>query len=231
MDIETLTEADMARVLTELTAVNRQLGGVSSSLATLERIIAQLPDPVVIADVGAGGGDLAQALLARARRRGRAIRIVAIDASPLACHVASGRTRAGNRATPVDAPDFVAGDAFRLPLADRSVDIAHSAMMFHHFDERAIVRILGEMRRVSRAGVLVNDLHRHALALHGIALLTRIFSKSRYVRNDAPLSVRRGFTRREIERTWREAGMPGTAVSWHWAFRWIAWTPGTHGSR
>ena len=207
MDLEPLTEEDMAGVLRELTVVNRRLGGISSSLATLERVMATLPDPVVVADIGAGGGDLPRELLRRARRRGRDVRVVAIDASLLACRVAarrSGEIRAGiatggaARAEPDGTPAFVAADGFRLPLADDSVDIAHSAMMFHHFGDEDVAKLLAEMRRVSRAGVLVNDLHRHALALHGIALLTRAFSKSRYVRNDAPLSVRRGFTRAEI---------------------------------
>ena len=222
MDRETLSDEEMDRVLRELTAVNRGLGGVSSSLATLTPIIAALPDPVVILDVGAGGADLPGALIARAR--GRDLRVVALDAS----HVASRRAaRRFERNRPEARPGFVTADAFHLPLADGSVDIAHAAMMFHHFSEADIVRLLIELRRVAKVGVLVNDLHRHALAYHGITLLTRLFSRSRHVRNDAPLSVARGFTRAEIERAWRAAGMTPVTVDWHWAFRWIAWSPST----
>ena len=80
--------------------------------------------------------------------------------------------------------------------------------------------MLREMRRVSRRGVVVNDLHRHPLAWVAIRTLTRLCSRSGLIRHDAPLSVRRGFRRAELTSLARAAGVP-CEVQWRWAFRWV----------
>jgi hypothetical protein len=78
-----------------------------------------------------------------------------------------------------------------------------------------------------RLGFFINDLHRHPLAYHSIRLLTRTFSKSYLVKNDAPLSVRRGFRRGEWQRLLHDAGITGYTCSWRWAFRWLITAPNT----
>ena len=70
-------------------------------------------------------------------------------------------------------------------------------------------------------GWFINDLHRHRLAYYSIRLLTAAFSGSYLVRNDAPLSVLRGFSRSEWSRLLASAGMEDSKVSWEWAFRWL----------
>jgi hypothetical protein len=50
-------------------------------------------------------------------------------------------------------------------------------------------------------------------------LLTRLFSKSYLVKNDAPLSVLRGFTKKEWLKYLKKAGATHYAVKWKWAFR------------
>jgi hypothetical protein len=75
------------------------------------------------------------------------------------------------------------------------------------------------MRLNSRWGFFINDLHRHFLAYYSIQILTRLFSKSYLVKNDAPLSVARGFTKNEWQKLLKEVGMQEARISWRWAFR------------
>jgi hypothetical protein len=56
--------------------------------------------------------------------------------------------------------------------------------------------------------VLVNDLHRHAVAYGSIRALAAMFSKSRMVRHDGPLSVLRAFRPQELLDIARRAGVP-----------------------
>ena len=98
-------------------------------------------------------------------------------------------------------------------------------MFFHHFDEDRIVALLSEMRRVSSVGILVNDLHRHRLAHDGIRVLTGLFSRSRFIRHDAPCSVRRAFRRDDLERLRDRLGWHDARIRWHWAFRWSLYKP------
>ncbi|WP_431211923.1 hypothetical protein ACQ86N_40085 [Puia sp. P3] len=77
------------------------------------------------------------------------------------------------------------------------------------------------MDRNAGTGWFINDLHRHPLAWGSIRLLTRLFSGSYLVKNDAPLSVLRGFSRSEWQRILQAAGIGGYTLRWKWAFRWL----------
>ena len=73
----------------------------------------------------------------------------------------------------------------------------------------------------SRSGFFINDLHRHPVAYYSIKLLSLLFSKSYLVKNDAPLSVKRGFKRNEIIACLANAGISDFSIKWKWAFRWL----------
>ena len=206
----------ISRMHGELAVINRWLGGFAATTWGLERLVGSGPRELVVLDAGSGGGDTAGAIIRWARRRGRRARVIALDLNPSACADARARSDSRSDAT------VVAGDAFALPFGDGTVDVAHAALFLHHFREDEIVALVRELARVSRHGVVVNDLHRHWLAWASIRLLTRAFSRSRLIRHDAPLSVRRGFTRKELTRIFRTAGLAGHSVSWRWAFRYVA---------
>jgi hypothetical protein len=57
------------------------------------------------------------------------------------------------------------------------------------------------------------------LAYYSIKWLTRLFSKSYLVKNDAPISVERGFIKKEWENLCGLAGIKPVSIQWQWAFR------------
>ena len=63
------------------------------------------------------------------------------------------------------------------------------------------VRLLREMARVARLGVVVNDLDRSRLGWVGAWLLGHLLTGNRYTRHDAPLSVRRAYRADEMAAT------------------------------
>jgi hypothetical protein len=77
------------------------------------------------------------------------------------------------------------------------------------------------MSKNAALGFFINDLHRHAFAYYSIRALTRLFSKSYLVKNDAPLSVLRGFKKKEFISLLNQAGIPNYTIRWRWAFRWL----------
>ena len=60
---------------------------------------------------------------------------------------------------------------------------------------------------MSRRGIVINDLHRGRLGLLGAWLAGRFLTRSRYTRDDSPLSVRRAWTLPEVEALLRRAGL------------------------
>jgi ubiquinone/menaquinone biosynthesis C-methylase UbiE len=226
---------DLTNALQDLRIVNGWLGGYSTSIFALAPYIkAAGIHPVHILDVGCGGGDFAEALLLWARRTLPAanIFVTAVDFNPAAVKFA--REQCDTRMAPdlAERIVFMCGEAFSMNFADNSFDIAHASLFTHHFDSDHVVQLLREMTRLSSAGIVVNDLHRHPLALAGITLLSKLLKASPMVQHDGPLSVRRAFTKDELSRIGAAAGLRNYTLTWHWAFRWLLSTvPDQFGKR
>ena len=201
--------AALAGNLRDLRRLNRALGGVRLSRLAVDRLLNAAPthmdaSPISIIDVGTGGADIPVALLAEARRRGRALEVVAVDARPEVIEAARASRPVLSR-LPGLALDV--SDGRSLPHPDRAFDIAHASLLVHHFAPDEAVVLLAEMARVARLGIVVNDLDRGRLRWLGAWLIAHLFTLNRYTRRDAPLSVRRAYTPREMAELLSRAGL------------------------
>jgi ubiquinone/menaquinone biosynthesis C-methylase UbiE len=189
--------------LRDLERANRWLGGADLSARAIEALAGDRQSLTVL-DVGTGAADIPVALLARAARDGRRLRVTGIDHRPeiLAAAVAR-QPRLGTMA----GLELHVGDGRSLPFPDRSFDIAHASLLLHHLEPGAAVAILREMSRVARRGIVVNDLLRGRLAWLGAWLLSHLATRNRYTRHDAPLSVRRAYTVAELTSLIAAAGL------------------------
>ncbi len=106
-------------------------------------------------------------------------------------------------------------------FSDGQPDVIFNSLFCHHFKDEDLVKMLQWMNKNSGIGFVIADLHRHPLAYYSIKWLTALFSKSYLVKNDAPLSVLRGFTRHEWEILLEKAGIKNYEIKWKWAFRWL----------
>jgi 2-polyprenyl-3-methyl-5-hydroxy-6-metoxy-1,4-benzoquinol methylase len=219
LDGDDIPFADIARNMQELDVINSRLGGHAITVGGLEALLAKGPvrRGLHILEIGCGGGDNLRAIARWAARKGHVLRLTGVDINPECIAYAAGRTT--NRGI-----DFICSDYRQLQLDDRP-DIVFSSLFCHHFTDEELVEQLQWMRQQAGAGFFINDLHRHTLAYHSIRLLTRAFSKSYLVKNDAPLSVRRGFRRPEWTRLLQQAGIISYQCHWRWAFRWLITVP------
>jgi len=104
-------------------------------------------------------------------------------------------------------------------------DIIFSSLFCHHFDDAGVKHIFKWMNQNSKLGFFNNDLQRHPLAYHSIRILSGLFSGSYMVKNDAPLSVLRGFSKAELnymmKMSLEDEDNIDYSISWQWAFRWL----------
>jgi ubiquinone/menaquinone biosynthesis C-methylase UbiE len=201
--------ATLAGNLRDLRRVNRALGGVRLSRLAVDRLLSAAPthmddSPISIIDVGTGAADIPVALLAEARRRGRRLEVVAVDARPEVLEAARA-TRPALARIPGLALDVFDGRS--LPYPDRAFDIAHASLVVHHFAPDEAVVLLAEMARVARLGIVVNDLDRGRMHWLGAWLIAHLFTRNRYTRRDGPLSVRRAYTPAEMRELLARAGL------------------------
>jgi ubiquinone/menaquinone biosynthesis C-methylase UbiE len=216
MDEPAVDGRDVDTALLELSLINRWLGGDRVSRRGVEQILRSLPPdrPITVLDVGAGGSDLSRALAPI----GRQFEITALDVNPQIADFA----RAHGRPVTV-----IIGSAHSLPFGERSFDIVHLSLFLHHCTDDEASALVMNISRIARHGIVINDLHRHAIAYVSISLLTRLLSRSALVRHDAPASVLRGFLRRELAALVPVGLRPDLSISWHWAFRWCVSIPVT----
>jgi SAM-dependent methyltransferase len=189
--------------LRDLERTNRWLGGAALSAHGIAALAGDR-ESLTVLDVGTGAADIPVALLERAARDGRRLRVTGIDSRPEVLVAAVAR-RPGLAVT--DGLELQVGDGRSLPFPDRSFDIAHSSMVVHHLAPAAAVVLLAEMARVARRGIVVNDLLRGRGAWLGAWLLSHLATRNRYTRHDAPLSVSRAYSVGELTSLVAAAGL------------------------
>ena len=186
--------------LRDLARINRLTGGTRLSV----QAVAALGDVTSILDVGTGAADIPMTLLARARAAGRTLSITATDSRPEILAAARRVRPAVGRTVGLE---LAVADGRGLPYPDGAFDVAHALMVVHHLAPDEVVAFLHELRRVARAGIVVNDLVRGQLAWLGGWLLVRALGAGRYARHDGPLSVRRAYSRPELLELVAAAGL------------------------
>ncbi len=205
----------VTQTLRELDFINRWLGGNTITLQGIFKVLkSHKKKKVRIADLGCGSGELLHLIYQRAQREHYGVELVGIDANP---HIV-------NYATEMIVPSypmvFQSTNVLSASFQEEVYDIITATLFTHHFTDDELVYLLKRWTQQARIAVVINDLHRHFLAYHSIRLLTLLFSKSSMVKYDAPLSVRKGFTRKELQTILKRAGITHYQLAWRWAFRW-----------
>lgn len=194
LDGPVLDPADLRANLRELALLNRLPGGSSASIAAIRRLTSGRAE-VSILDVGTGGGDMPVSFVRHARRRDVRWTVVATDSRPEILELARRRIRSEPGVT------LQLAEGRQLPFPERAFDVAHASLLLHHLDPGMAVEVLGEMARVARLGIVINDLQRGVI--HAAITAATVFglTRNRYTRHDGVVSARRAYTlaeRREL---------------------------------
>ena len=159
---------------------------MSRSAAAPSSAASRRPEASLL-DVGTGRADLPGRAREIARRRGLALRTVAIDGAFSLVSAARHRVN-----------EVICADALVLPLADRSVDFVLCSQLLHHFDHDRGLALIAELDRVARRRVIISDLRRSWIAAGGFALAASVLRFHPITRHDGRISVLRGFTEGEL---------------------------------
>lgn len=201
------------QTLRELNTINRLLGGNQISISALKRMVKDMAT-FTLADLGCGGGDILIAMAKWTRKTNKDAKYIGVDANQNIVDYAVQNTSSFPEISFQSVN--ILGDEFQA----QQVDVIHCSLFTHHFSNHELTDLFKRFRQQAKIGVIINDLHRHPLAYWSIKLLTTLFSKSSMVRNDAAVSVARGFKRSELQSILADAGIIDYQLSWKWAFRW-----------
>ena len=215
LDRDDIPFADIEQNMKELNTINSLLGGHAITVKGLQKILNKqklVLSPIHICEIGCGGGDNLLALHHYCKKNNIVIHCTGIDIKHSCIEFAK------KRCTELSAT-WITNDYQQVNFEGIKPHIIFSSLFCHHFVEDDLLKMLRWMHEQSSKGFFINDLERNWLAYYSIKFITALFSKSYLVKNDAPLSVARGFKKEEWQQLFATAGMPNCSISWQWAFR------------
>ncbi len=211
LDGDDVPAEDIAQNMRELNFINSHLGGHAITLKGLKKLI-DARKQIHVCEIGCGGGDNMVALKRWSNKNNIEIKFTGIDINPFCIEFAKKNGLLPNNV------NWIINDYKKVSFENKP-DIIFSSLFCHHFTDEELVEQLKWMKENSSVGFFINDLERNWLAYYSIKLLTGVFSKSSLVKNDASLSVARGFKRREWSNIFIVAGIKTAEIEWKWAFR------------
>ncbi len=186
--------------LSDLRRINQLLGGTRVVIEALRMSLDRRVKEVSMLDAGTGSADIPSAVAAKLKSLGINPFVAALDLSERNLRLTCARLDVDREIA------LIRADAFDLPFEDRSFDFVTASLFLHHFREDEIVRLLKGFARVARRAIIINDLMRNLVPYYFTRMAGAIF-ESRLTRNDAPVSVLRGFTAEELRQLARRAGL------------------------
>jgi 2-polyprenyl-3-methyl-5-hydroxy-6-metoxy-1,4-benzoquinol methylase len=210
LDRDDIPTADLFQNLKELDFINHWLGGYDISFSAIKRVLKK-GESYSLADIGCGGGDTLKRIAGWNQKKGFDLDLYGIDIKPVCIEYAQ-KNLSGIKV------NLICDDYRNLFDHVGHVDIIHACLFCHHLSNSELSDLVAFTLK-NRAILIINDLERNWLAHYSIKYLTSLFSKSYLVKNDAPLSVLRGFKKREWISIIREAGAEHYTVRNKWAFR------------
>jgi 2-polyprenyl-3-methyl-5-hydroxy-6-metoxy-1,4-benzoquinol methylase len=202
-----VTEKDLILNLKELHSINTLLGGYAISVNAFNKIDLHNKN---IVDIGSGGGDMLHEIYRYAQKNSIECNLYGVDLKEVctdhaAAHLPKQLT-------------FITDDYRNASNHIPQIDVLHACLFTHHLSDEQIIELI-QFSIQNKSTLIINDLERNPLAYYAIKGLTQLFSKSFLVKNDAPLSVLRGFKKKEWLAVLQQAGATNYSVQWKWAFR------------
>jgi 2-polyprenyl-3-methyl-5-hydroxy-6-metoxy-1,4-benzoquinol methylase len=208
--------AVVAESLRNIARANRWFGGASAVRFGLSRTLKRVPpgSTLSLLDLGTGLGDLPRTAVRWGARRGIRVEPIGLELN----RSAAALSRAGGLPTAV----ACAGSP---PIEDKGVDIVLVSQVAHHLTHASVVHLLRTCDRLARRAVILADLRRHLLAPSAFWCGARLLRFDPITVADGMTSLRRGFTRLELQSLLAQAGIAGQ-VCRRPGFRLVAtWVP------
>ena len=219
MDDWSMEGAELRDTLDQIASINKLLGGNSITLQGVQKLLMRVPktEEITIVDLGCGNGDMLRMLSDYAHKNGWDFKLIGVDANPDAICYARELSALYPNVT------YLTADIFSADFEKLEYDIALATLTLHHFKEDEVMRLMSTLKKNANIGIVVNDLHRNALAYRLFQLVGFIFRLKKMAKNDGLVSILRGFKRNELIAFSKKLNTSNYTINWKWAFRyqWI----------
>ncbi len=202
MDDPALDPAEHRRALAGLARINAVSGSAKVLWPALRKLAIQHARPLRVLDIATGSGDVPLALRRFAENEKLPLSFAGCDLSAVAIEVATQSS---------GTVQFFIHDVLKDPLPS-GFDAFTCSLFLHHLDEADVLALLRKLRAANPRLILVNDLERTRFNYAAVWAASRLFSRSRVVHVDGPLSILGAFTVNEMTAMAGTAGLSGATV-------------------
>jgi 2-polyprenyl-3-methyl-5-hydroxy-6-metoxy-1,4-benzoquinol methylase len=209
----------LREALDKIAKINQLLGGNLLTLHGVQHLLAEIPQSstITIVDVGCGNGDMLRTLANFGLNNNLKFELIGIDAN--AFTISHAKELSKNYAN----IKYECLDIFDKPFQELKCDITLCTLTLHHFKDNEIIDLLTIFNTNSKLGIVVNDLHRSAIAYRLFQGLCFVFQLNSMSREDGLTSILRGFKKEELLHFSKKLNFSNYKIQWKWAFRyqWI----------
>nr|WP_314835701.1 methyltransferase domain-containing protein [uncultured Flavobacterium sp.] len=213
-------EGDVLRdALDKIAKINQLLGGNQLTLRGIQDLMTTITTPkeLTIIDVGCGNGDMLRTIADFGLKNDLEFKLIGIDANAFTINHARKLSKYYPNIT------YLCKDVFDEPFSKLKYDIVLCTLTLHHFKEDEIMKLMTLFYANSTIGIVINDLHRSAVAYRLFQALCWVFRLNEMSREDGLTSILRGFKKEELIRFSENLHFSNYKIQWKWAFRyqWI----------
>ncbi len=201
--------------LSDISRVNRLLGGNSITIQAIHKLIedAECSQQLTILDIGCGDGEMLRSIAKSFRKKERDIKLFGIDVSEKCL------TYAKKLSASYPEISYQKQNILDLQASNFSYDIVICTLTLHHLKSNEIRLVMKKMIELATIGVVVNDLHRSGIAYYLFKIFSFFFIKGHVAKNDGLVSIKRGFKKKELVQYAKSLGIQNSKIQWKWAFR------------
>lgn len=212
LDNDAIPFEDIRINMQEINTINTWLGGHKITLDGFKKLCGNKKS-IHVCEIGCGDGNNLFMLHRWCKKNKIELRCTGIDIKKECIDAAKKNYKIANA-------EWLGND-YKAVIFSQKPGIIFSSLFCHHFTDDELIEQLRWMQQNSNIGFFINDLQRNWFAYHSIKIITKIFSSSYLVKNDAPLSVARGFHKNEWLQLLQKAGIQNFIIEWEWAFRYL----------
>lgn len=204
----------LEKTLDQLAWINVWLGGNLITWEGIKKISKKLSqEKIVVGDLGTGGGDALRYLAKKTQRLTQDFEFIGLDANEATLAYATKHS--------LQHPNirFRKANILDPKTSFAGMDVVTCALFLHHFKNEEIISLIDRCKKDGVKFLVINDLQRYWLPYSLFFLVSKILRFTEMAHHDGLVSVRRGFTRKEIQTLMK--GNQKFSINWRWAFRYL----------
>ena len=206
----------LTKTLKELTYINLFLGNSQNTVTSIQKI-AKKNQIQTIVDLGCGGGDNLRSIRKWFRSKDKKVRLIGIDGNKNSLEYAKKHK---DFEIEYIQEDILSSD-FQIPKCD----VLISSHFIYHFSDQELIQFLKSAKEKINTAIVFSELQRSKISYTLFKFFGFLMPFSKMVKQDGLLTIRRSFTRRELENILKEAGINEYSLRWKWWFRFILIIP------